>query len=101
LLNQYHKGDGKEMRTKKEIEKKLKEVEKERKTIKEYNIFGGNNWRPMDKQIEILKKCIKDKNYDAQEELDKMIDYNDGNFPESEIEKAKMDILDFVVRNTD
>ena len=86
---------------KKLIEEKLKELKKERGTIREFSVFGDNNWGTLDKEIEILQKCLTDKSFDPDKELDKMRGYYDGNFPEGQIEKSKMDALDFVVGNID
>lgn len=86
---------------KKLIEKKLKELKKERGTIRQFSMFGDNNWGTLDKEMEILINCLTKKSFNPEEELDKMRDYYDGNFPEEQIEKSKMDALDFVLGNVD
>ncbi len=88
------------MRTNKEIKKKIKELQKERRKLPQYSFFGDDNWGTLDKQIEVLEGIL-DKSIDADDELEKMKDYYNDNFPEEEIEKAKMDVLDWVLKNTD
>jgi len=88
------------MRTAKEIKNKLTRIEKERKTIRQYSMFGDNNWGTMDKQIEVLRNVLN-KKIDPDDELEEMKDYYNDNFPEEQIEKSKMDALDWVLGNTD
>jgi hypothetical protein len=89
------------MRTKKEIKKQLEEVIAEYKTLPQYNYFGDDNWERRDIYIKWLTKAIEDKTFDAEEELDKMKDYYDDNFPNDENEKLKMDIFDWLLGNID
>ena len=88
------------MRTVKEIKNKIKKIKAERKTIRQFSMFGDNNWGTMDKQVEILEGVLN-KSIDPDDELEKMKDYYDNNFPEEQIEKAKMDTLDWVLKNID
>lgn len=87
------------MRTKKEIKSKIKELSNDRKTLPQYSMFGTNNWKTLDKELEILKSNLTETQ--VKKALNKMIDYYEGNFPEDETEKTKMDTYDWLLGNRD
>ncbi len=45
-------------RSKREIEKEIREIEAEKARLPEFSFFGDNNWATMDAQIEILKIAL-------------------------------------------
>lgn len=45
-------------RTDRQIKSEIKRLEKERKTIKKYSLFGHDNWDSIDKSINILQRFI-------------------------------------------
>ena len=87
------------MRTKKEIKEKIKEVSEERKTIREFSVFGDPNWKTMDAELEILKANLSED--EVGEALERMTDYYDGDFPKESVEKSKMDTYDWLLGNRD
>ena len=87
------------MRSKKEIKKKIQELSKERKELPHYSIFGNNNWGTLDANLEILQANLT--KVEVKEALEKMSEYYNGNFPEEEIEKSKMNTYDWLLGNTD
>lgn len=60
------------MRTQQEIKSKIESIKKERAAIREFSIFGKNNWEEMDTQVAILEKCLAEKwNWtEAEDKLD-------------------------------
>ena len=50
---------------KKKVKAKLEKLKRERKTIKQYSIFGDDNWKRLDVQIEILERLLKKCNRDT------------------------------------
>ena len=51
---------------KKELKKALGEVKKERKGIKEFSMFGANNWVVMDEEIGVLEKILHAKDLEVE-----------------------------------
>ena len=90
---------------KKKIEKLLADLQKERSTIKQFSIFGDDNWESMDKEIEIYKeilasknieKAVSDKMEDLESEIDEVQDkYGDDEYEQMEKErKPFQNVLD-------
>lgn len=66
------------MKTKEEIEHAMERIQAERDTIPEHSMFGDENWRTMDAQLERLKAACADMDEDAiTEERDKAYDRMD------------------------
>ncbi len=89
------------MRSKKEIKKKIKELEKEKKEVPEYSMFGDPNWLVADKKVKILKKCVDLDPGEIQARLDELLDEYEGEFPDDPADKARVDAYDWVLGNTD
>ena len=89
------------MKTKKQIQSKIKSITKEYSKLPQYSMFGDNNWRQRDIMLGILSQALKQGKDWIDEQLEKMKDYYDGNFPEDEAEKRKIDTLDWLMGNID
>jgi sugar-specific transcriptional regulator TrmB len=83
------------MRTKKEIEQKIKKLEKERKTIPQFSWVGNNNWKELDKAIETLKKYKNKDETEIEERVDKMLDVLGDNWAGN----YKLRVLDWIIGN--
>lgn len=89
------------MRTEKEIKEKLKELQEEYSKLPHYSFFGDDNWKRRDGVLTILNEALKQEEDWVKDKLEKMTDYYDGDFPEDELEKAKMDTYDWLLNHTD
>jgi vacuolar-type H+-ATPase subunit I/STV1 len=74
--------------------KVLKELKKERATIKEHNIWGGNNWEGMDIRIKRLEKLSKSKDIevailDLEDDLDEEISDIENRYSENEYDEME------------
>lgn len=58
-------------RSAKEIKEKIAELREERNNIREFSLFGDNNWKILDLMIEVLEGKIDDEDelWDQKEEL--------------------------------
>ena len=45
--------------TKEQIEKAIAYAKKERARLPEYSVFGDNNWKTLDNEIEVLEEAVK------------------------------------------
>jgi len=89
------------MRIKKEIKKKIKELQKEYSKLPHYSMFGDDNWKRRDAMLAILNGALEQGEEWVENKLERMTDYYEGNFPEDEVEKLKMDTYDWLLNNID
>lgn len=89
------------MRTNKEIKEKLKELQEEYSKLPHYSMFGNDNWKRRDTITNIFNEALKQGEEWIEDKLEKMTDYYEGNFPEDDIEKLKMDAYDWLLNNID
>lgn len=89
------------MRTKKEIRKKLKEIQEEYSKLPHHSFFGDDNWKRRDTMLGILNEALKQGKDWVEDKLERMTDYYEENFPEDDIEKLKMDCYDWLLNNID
>ena len=89
------------MRTKKEIDKKIKELQAERKKLPEFSMFDDANWSLIDRQVAQLKQCKDLHPGEIRNKLDSMLDEYDGEFPDNPIDKARVDVWDWLLGNVD
>ena len=92
---------GGKVRNKKEIEKVIEELKKERRTLPPYSKFGDPNWEIIDTQVNILEKVLKEKldELDIEKKLDNLLDVYDGNFPEETVPLAIVHAYDWLLEN--
>lgn len=82
-------------RADRQIKSEITRLKKERKTIKEYSIFGNNNWECIDEQVEFLQKYLDSKVYDY--DFDEILEDLEAEVSESEyMEHPKKLAIDFI-----
>ena len=81
------------MRTKAQINKKIKEIQKERKTLPKYSMFGTENWDTMDSQVVLLKWCLSKEEIEIDNASDDLLEQYNNNFP-------PQDTVDYAMMNT-
>ncbi len=95
------------MKNIKEIKSGIKSLQKERKELPKYSMFGTNNWLLLDAKIAILEKTLKDfkRKYlylELREKLDNILEEYSGDFPPYESQdKYKVDTYDWLLGNTE
>lgn len=79
------------LKTKKEIKAKMVSEKKTRKTLPEYSVFGSNNWKTIDDNVEALQWVLD--NYDLGSVKDRIEDTYD-QFDESDPDFSDSDYED-------
>ena len=94
--------EGGVMRTKTQINKKVKEIQKERKTLPPYSMFGTPNWKMMDAQVDLLKWCLKKKEIEIEFASKTLLEqYNNDFPPDDTVDNAKVNTYDWVLGKTE
>lgn len=84
-------------RSKKELQKKLIEIKNERKTIRQFSMFGKDNWSGMDNEIDWLERIIGGKadEEDAEDRITELQDeYGED---EAQMEDSEIYILEWAL----